>query len=46
VASMGEPVRNSLTTEDMTELLAQTGWRTAVESDRAQGAGFLTAEPV
>jgi methyltransferase (TIGR00027 family) len=46
VARLGEPVRNSLTTGQMTELLARTGWRTTVESERAQRAGFLTAEPV
>jgi len=46
VASLGEPVRNSLTAEQVTELLARAGWHTKVQSERAQRAGFLTAEPV
>ncbi len=46
VAALGEPVRNSLTADDIAGLLARTGWRTTVGSERAQRAGFLTAEPV
>ncbi len=46
VASLGEPVRNSLTANEMTELLARTRWRTTAQPERAQRAGFLTAEPV
>jgi methyltransferase (TIGR00027 family) len=45
VAKLGEPVRNSLTAQEMTKLLSRTGWRNRVGSDRAQRAGFLTAEP-
>jgi methyltransferase (TIGR00027 family) len=46
VAGVGEPVRNSLTADEMTELLARTGWRATVDSERAHRAGFLTAEPI
>jgi methyltransferase (TIGR00027 family) len=45
VAALGEPARNSLTADEMTELLARNGWDTTYESERAQRAGFLTAEP-
>jgi methyltransferase (TIGR00027 family) len=46
VAAMGEPVRNSLTAEQMAQLLEATGWRLQAASDRARQAGLLSAEPV
>jgi methyltransferase (TIGR00027 family) len=45
VAAMGEPVRNSLTGEQMAQLLSRTGWRLQTGSDRARQAGLLSAEP-
>jgi methyltransferase (TIGR00027 family) len=45
VAAMGEPVRNSLTGEQMAELLGHAGWRLQAGSDRARHAGLLSAEP-
>jgi methyltransferase (TIGR00027 family) len=46
VEAMGEPVRNSLTGEQMTQLLGDTGWRVLPGSDRARQAGLLLAEPL
>jgi methyltransferase (TIGR00027 family) len=46
VAAMGEPVRNSLTGAQMTQLLGDTGWRLQPGSVRARRAGLLSAEPV
>ncbi len=45
VAAVGEPVRNSLTGEQMTRLLGATGWRVRPGSDRARQGGLLSAEP-
>jgi methyltransferase (TIGR00027 family) len=45
VAALGEPVRNSLTSERMAQLLDETGWRLQPGSGRARQAGLLLAEP-
>ena len=45
VAAMGEPVRTSLTGEQMAQLLGHTGWRLKPVSDLAHQAGLLLAEP-
>jgi methyltransferase (TIGR00027 family) len=45
VATMGEPVRNSLTGGQMTQLLSDTGWQVQPASDRALPVGLLLAGP-
>ena len=45
IAAVGEPARNTLTSEQAAEILAATRWRAADVSTRSRRAGFAVAAP-
>ncbi len=45
LAELGEPTRNRLDRQGLTELLDDARWRVVELSDRAQRAGFIVAAP-
>jgi len=46
VAAIGEPERDRLTPDEVTGLLAETGWEDETTSPRAQRAGLVVLSPV